>query len=595
MKIASKKKQLRPFISLTGFLSIAIIATSVFMFNSSPKAEALVSGAAWDAGRIIDDDIFYNGNDMSVQEIQVFLNEKVPNCDTYGTRMYNSSMTNAQYAASRGWAGPAYVCLKDYYQVPRSDQNINNLTSNTVPPGAISAAQIIKNAAVAYNINPKVLLVTLKKESLNLLDDTWPLPNQYRNAMGYGCPDTAPCDPKFEGFYNQVTNAARQFKLYRDNPSLYRYRPFQNNLISYQANAPSCGASNVYINTYATAGLYNYTPYQPNKAALDNMYGSGDSCSAYGNRNFWRIFTDWFGGTQGSAYYMCRNGVNLPSTPSGAKIVKNRPSGGSWDTLSLTIANNTSTGCAEVHTWLNAQAQTWVQHIGTNSYTFNPTNSTILPMRIGNQATRFFKVDFIGTASGKLEMHGWDDSVQKWTSHIATVSSTLDPGSSVVIPADTNGDGVDELYTVDYRSTKSGLVEIHGLTQNFQQWILHTVTNLGTINPSEGRVIAADMNNDGKDEFVYVKYANVDSGYVEMHVWSSDFKRWTRHIATNLPVAEYNNATDDIVVADTDGRQGSELYYVKYSGGQSGRVEIHGWNSSLNGWSSHSASSAGSF
>ena len=47
----------------------------------------------------------------------------------------------------------------------------------------------------------------------------------------------------------------------------------------------NCGTSSVYIQNQATAGLYNYTPYQPNAAALANLYGTGDSCSAYGNRN----------------------------------------------------------------------------------------------------------------------------------------------------------------------------------------------------------------------------------------------------------------------------------------------------------------------
>lgn len=36
-----------------------------------------------------------------------------------------------------------------------------------------------------------------------------------------------------------------------------------------------CGASNVYIESRATAALYTYTPYQPNAAALSNMYGTG--------------------------------------------------------------------------------------------------------------------------------------------------------------------------------------------------------------------------------------------------------------------------------------------------------------------------------
>ncbi|MDG2497268.1 MAG: LysM peptidoglycan-binding domain-containing protein, partial [Aquiluna sp.] len=35
-----------------------------------------------------------------------------------------------------------------------------------------------------------------------------------------------------------------------------------------------------------------------------NMYGTGDSCSAYGNRNFWRFFHDWFGSPIGGGYLL---------------------------------------------------------------------------------------------------------------------------------------------------------------------------------------------------------------------------------------------------------------------------------------------------
>ena len=54
----------------------------------------------------------------------------------------------------------------------------------------------------------------------------------------------------------------------------------------------------MYIRNQATAALYIYTPYRPNQGALNNLYGTGDSCSSYGNRNFWRMFTDWFGSTK---------------------------------------------------------------------------------------------------------------------------------------------------------------------------------------------------------------------------------------------------------------------------------------------------------
>jgi putative cell wall-binding protein len=67
--------------------------------------------------------------------------------------------------------------------------------------------------------------------------------------------------------------------------------------VLYNPNS-GCGSTPVYIRNSATAALYYYTPYQPNAAALKAGYGIGDSCSSYGNRNFYNYFTDWFGSTQ---------------------------------------------------------------------------------------------------------------------------------------------------------------------------------------------------------------------------------------------------------------------------------------------------------
>jgi hypothetical protein len=288
-------------ISLISLLLISSIAILTSLVIHDTHA---LSGSDWHAGNIISDSIFYDNTAMSVQDVQTFLNQQNPTCDTNGTQPATeygrSDLTHAQYAALQGWPGPPYVCLKDYYQVPQSSPDTNNLTTNVIPAGSISAAQIIKNAADAYGINPKALLVTLQKESPGpLVTDTWPLPSQYRNAMGYGCPDTAPCDPTYEGFYNQMTNAAWQFRQYRNNPTNYRIQPLQTDSVLYNPNS-GCGSSSIYIETFATAGLYTYTPYQPNQAALNNLYGSGDSCSSYGNRNFWRIFNNWFGPTTGT-------------------------------------------------------------------------------------------------------------------------------------------------------------------------------------------------------------------------------------------------------------------------------------------------------
>jgi hypothetical protein len=270
-------------------VSLAVIFSS-FLYGGSSNA---LSGSEFRAGRIIDDSVFFNSNSMSVAEIQNFLNSKVT-CDTNGAKMVGG-ITRAQYAAQRGWP-TTFTCLPQYRE--NIATKVNNIGSpSTNPAGSISAAQIIYNASAEHGVSSKALIVLLQKEQ-SLITDEWPVPRQYQIATGYGCPDTAPCDEQYYGFYNQVNRAAFQFKRYVENPSAYRYKAGQVNSIYWSPNL-SCGASNVFIENGATAALYNYTPYQPNAAALNNLYGSGDGCSAYGNRNFWRMFRDWFGFTNG--------------------------------------------------------------------------------------------------------------------------------------------------------------------------------------------------------------------------------------------------------------------------------------------------------
>lgn len=173
-----------------------------------------------------------------------------------------------------------------------SDRYCNGYTSD----GLESAATIIRKVAVSCGINPRALLVLLEKES-GLVTDTWPLQWQYRSATGMGCPDTADCNPEYGGFLKQVYYGARSFKYYVANPTRYSYQGWGRTAnVLYNPNA-NCGTRSIYIENSATFALYTYTPYTPNSAALSNLYGTGDSCSAYGNRNFWRLFTDWFGAT----------------------------------------------------------------------------------------------------------------------------------------------------------------------------------------------------------------------------------------------------------------------------------------------------------
>lgn len=285
------------FIVLAATITLGIV-------NYSPVIA--LSGGDFKAGRIIDDAVFYSDKAMTAAQIQDFLNAKVPTCDTWGQQMYNSTQTRAQYGASKGYPAP-YSCLKEYRQDTGYKAGQSGLCSAIEAKVNRTAAQIIDDVARACHISQKVIVVMLQKEQ-GLVTDDWPWSLQYRGAMGYGCPDTAACDSEYYGFFNQVYNAALQFQRYKADPANWNHVPFMTNNVLYQANAPSCGSRSTYIENYATAGLYNYTPYTPNSAALDNLYGTGDSCSAYGNRNFWRYYNDWFGSTFNQVSYVQMQG-----------------------------------------------------------------------------------------------------------------------------------------------------------------------------------------------------------------------------------------------------------------------------------------------
>lgn len=236
---------------------------------SAPLATATATSANFTPGYIISDGVFYNDETMTVAQIQTFLATKGANC-----------------------VSGSIPCLKDYTEntyAKSADSYCKGYTART----GESASQIIANVAASCGVNPQVLLVTLQKEQ-GLVTTTSPTARKYQIAMGFGCPDNAPCVEEYYGFQNQIYRAARQFQVYEANPTRYGYQAGRSNYIQYNPNA-ACGGTNVTIENQATAALYIYTPYQPNQAAINAGYGTGDSCSSYGNRNFWRYFRDWFG------------------------------------------------------------------------------------------------------------------------------------------------------------------------------------------------------------------------------------------------------------------------------------------------------------
>jgi hypothetical protein len=256
---------------MTGVGAIAlIVGMAVVPAPPAAAATAPVPGNIAGGGYIISDAEFFASGSMTATAVQRFLVSKVSSC-----------------AAKSGQPR----CLRDF-TADMPARAADAYCAAMPPQTNARAADIIVAVARACGVNPKVIITMLQKEQ-GLVTSTAPSAWSYRAAMGQACPDFAPCSAAAAGFVNQVYLGARQMQVYTKNPTSFTYRAGKTNTIPWHPDA-ACGVSTVFIQNQATANLYNYTPYRPNISALAAGYGSGDPCSAYGNRNFYNYYVDWF-------------------------------------------------------------------------------------------------------------------------------------------------------------------------------------------------------------------------------------------------------------------------------------------------------------
>jgi hypothetical protein len=246
--------------------TLALASTAASTGSSSTGSSSTQPDPPFDAGFIISDDSFFNFQAMTELGVQKFLDSAacVPADDS--------------------------PCLADYQQRTRTIAASTGRCERYSGRFSESAASIIWRVSQACGISPQVLLVLVQKEQSLV---THPSAFGYQRATGYACPDTAKCNAKYFGFFNQVYQAAWQFREYTLHPSEWRYRVGRV-AIQYHPTI-TCGSRVVNIVNQATANLYNYTPYQPNADTLAHPRGPAGQCSSYGNLNFSRLFNQWFG------------------------------------------------------------------------------------------------------------------------------------------------------------------------------------------------------------------------------------------------------------------------------------------------------------
>ncbi len=178
---------------------------------------------------------------------------------------------------------------------------------------SLRASEAIYNVATTNLVNPRFILVLLQKEQSLVESATAPTPRQLDWATGYGCPDGAACNVRWQGFWKQINSASLQFRDYLDNPDLYTYKKNQSYTFTNPYSSTKKEINVVMPVNNATAALYNYTPHVYN-----------------GNYNFWKIWNRWFTNQGGypsgtlvrgvgeNGIWMIENGLKRPFLTKGA-------------------------------------------------------------------------------------------------------------------------------------------------------------------------------------------------------------------------------------------------------------------------------------
>lgn len=515
-------------------LLLVIIASAGILVGlkyASRDASATLSG--WNAGNIMDDPTMANKNSMTLAQIQSFLNSEYPGAKSAPAGTPNGYNVGIQYSGTT-----YYYHISNGIFVPLSQETFG---SNGQPASSgQSAAQIIYNAAQAYSINPQVLIVLLQKES-GVITDQWPNSSQYQSATGYGCPDSAACSSQYYGLINQINNAASFYHSILTGSNSGNY-PIGNDSILYNPNT-ACGRSTVNVQNNATNALYTYTPYQPDAAALAAGYGTGDSCSAYGNRNFYNYFTDWFGSTHDL------NQVGF--LPNGSYYIVSSANTSS----AIGFASGSSSG-SQLQIFTKGSNDTII-NISRNSdgtYTFkNPQNGDVLDIPAANaiSGVNLQQYGSNGTGAQKWNIYNNSDGTYTFTSQIANYLAMDLPGGS------TSAGTIPQLYS--YNGTASQKYYVVPVSQPINNGQYYFTSNLNSISNLD--ISGGSSSNGAKVQLYSDNYTNAQK-------WTVSYNSNTGYYS----VINANGKALDVIGAGTTNATKVDIYNPNGTCAQNWRI-----------------------
>lgn len=239
-------------------------------------------------------------------------------------------------------------------------------------------SQLVWEVSQEFEINPKVLLVTLQKEK-GLIQASTATQSTLDWALGYGCPDNvlpADRDPKYKGIGNQIWYAASSLNNYCESPTHWTYwQPGKAKTVDYPLEDPDGSVSFItYSLVPANKCTYKLYVYTPHIGAFE-PYGDQTTLRLYryggGNGLFWKVYWKYFGDPLGNPsvvpvyrFYNANSGTHFYTASEGERytVIKKYPAIYKFEGVAYSLNTANPTNCVPLYRFYNTRT-------GTHFYT----------------------------------------------------------------------------------------------------------------------------------------------------------------------------------------------------------------------------------
>lgn len=194
-------------------------------------------------------------------------------------------------------------------------------------------------------------------------------------------------------------------------------------------------------------------------------------------------------------------------------------------------------------------------------------------------------VPFIGTGSGKTEVHALDGrSYDRWLQAQPTAASTKPARNGYFLFADYNGDYIPDMYEISLNPAST--VDVHiKKGPSYQESLGDWATPARNLSVNNAKVALADKNADGKAE-LYLFVMDYRSGRINVHILDGNSFSTSKGDFVTLGGA-VPTENDELLMGDYN-RDGTPDMYLVSLTGTGGKVDIHVLNGAgFNNWLGH--------